>query len=230
MAPSKEADTAVPEDQPPPVNQLTLTADTPPPAAAERAICEAEFATTLDVLQRIAVDRGQLVRFDSQQQTRLLQLAGQVAHPGRAAKRQLNRANRAQRRAEVASQRQRDEQRLEHTGIRQLQRISARRLGAGQPPAPTSEVPRPPDESHVDPAHVIERLEVARNCYICKRDFDPRSQLPARCGSLLGFSWPGQLPDQASPLGMTLGSPRFNSLEWQAPLNPALPPSSGCRR
>ena len=133
----------------------------------EGTVTAAELQRTLDILKQIVGDRGVLLQLSRDQQTELLKLAGQVAHPGRAAKRQLVRASRRQRREQQAARIERDEALLDGTGIRN-QIPSARRL-SGEPPRPSQYLPVSPEPA--TQVRTISTLSVARNCYICKQDF-----------------------------------------------------------
>ncbi len=129
-------------------------------------ISAAELLAAARILEAVVDDRGVLLQLSREEQTRLLQAAGQVAHPGRAAKRRLVRATRQQRRQQLSEQKQRDEQLLDQTGIRQTR--PARRLGSA-PPAP-GKTPLPPAASG-EASQYIAELNAPRNCYICKRDY-----------------------------------------------------------
>lgn len=134
-------------------------------------------------------ERGVLLQLPQDVQARFLRAAGQVAHPGRAAKRQLVRASRAERKSAQVEQQRRDEQRLEQTGIRQLRRTSQRRLNAA-PPAPD---PALAAEQFLMPTlgqSVRARLETSRNCYICKHDFDQLHFFyDSLCPACAEFNW-----------------------------------------
>jgi NAD(P)-dependent dehydrogenase (short-subunit alcohol dehydrogenase family) len=119
------------------------------------------------VLKRLLDDRGLLVQLSREQQTELLRVAGQVAHPGRAARRQFVRASRSQKKQEQAALRHADEALLDQTGIRQQRTV--RRLGTA-PPEPSDSLPLPPSALGEDKEYIA-TLNEPRNCYICKRDF-----------------------------------------------------------
>lgn len=138
-----------------------------PPDNAELTVDQLE--QTIDTLDRIAGDRGQLLKLSQEQQERFLRLAGLIAHPGRAARRQIVRAARKIRRAEQESQKRDDEALLEQTGIRRLQSVSNRRLGSA-PPHP-QEHPNLPPSVELENKHFVGEVKIPRNCYICKRDF-----------------------------------------------------------
>ncbi len=121
------------------------------------------------LLQQIAEDRGLLADLPETQRHELLEAAGRVAFPGRSARRKLTQAFRQKQQAERARRKSEDSQLLARTGIRAEQR---RRLQQSHPTAP-----RPWDSELRSPL-VIEgpsidsRLHEARNCYICKCDFE----------------------------------------------------------
>ncbi len=128
-----------------------------------------QLRQAVQVLEQVVQDRGQLLKLTQAEQEQFLRAAGRAAHPGRAARRQLVRASRQQRRREKSQRKQRDEQILEQTGIRQHQQVSYRRLGSA-PPKPAIAV-SPPPTSKAPEEHFLPALEVARNCYTCKRDY-----------------------------------------------------------
>ena len=138
-----------------------------------------DLQQALRVLEAIQRDRGELLKLDRDQQSDFLRVLGQVAHPGRAARRQLVRAHRRRRRQETDARKQRDESLLAETGIRKLgkngfQTPSRRRL-ASAPPAPLSDdllLPAASDSATLPADQFLGDLEEPRNCYICKQDFD----------------------------------------------------------
>ena len=87
-----------------------------------------DLAQTTEILEAIIDDRGLLLQLSPKQLERFLKAAGQVAHPGRAAKRRLVKAVRQQRRQQMQSQKESDEALLDKTGIRLSQQDSIRRF------------------------------------------------------------------------------------------------------
>ena len=56
-----------------------------------------EFVAVTEMLERFAADRGLLTVVDADTRHRLIKAAGQIAFPGRAARRKMTKALRAQR-------------------------------------------------------------------------------------------------------------------------------------
>jgi NAD(P)-dependent dehydrogenase (short-subunit alcohol dehydrogenase family) len=146
---------------------------------------EDDVAASLKVLEAIAVDRGALVHVDRETRLRLLEAAGRVSLPDRAAQRKLAKAFRRKERAE---DRVGDESLLDATGIRTLRRAPvfetpgpAPKLEARAPHAlsapPTSEAPPSgapsPSPSSAPPpgASAGPELRSPRKCYVCKAEF-----------------------------------------------------------
>lgn len=133
----------------------------------ENAIPIDELLRAIDVLERIAEDRGVLLPITKGDRDRLIRAAGKVSHPGRAARRQVQKAHQRKQREALEQEKAKDERLLATTGIRT--EFSVRQLKAPTPPEPF-ESPLPPAGNH--PAeHFKGDLNVARNCYICKRDY-----------------------------------------------------------
>ncbi|MEM8679023.1 MAG: SDR family NAD(P)-dependent oxidoreductase, partial [Planctomycetota bacterium] len=116
---------------------------------------EQALRDTIDVLERIAENRGLLAHVSDEQRSRLFQAAGRVAHPGRNARRQLNQVKKQERRRELAAKKAADEQLLATTGMR-----------ARTPATPLLPQDTPPPRSAM-----VQTLRVPRNCYICKTDY-----------------------------------------------------------
>ncbi|QDV27251.1 SDR family oxidoreductase [Aureliella helgolandensis] len=154
----------------------------PPPASPT---VEDLLAATR-VLEQIVEDRTPLLQLSHADQERIMRASGLVAHPGRTARRQLVRAERAQRRQAEADRKQQDESVLEQTGIRRL-RQAPRRLKSA-PPQPF-ETSLPPTANGEDQDYIAE-LQVPRNCYICKRDFTRvHFFYDAMCPDCAEFNW-----------------------------------------
>ena len=126
-----------------------------------------ELAAAINTLERLVEDRGLLLPFSKAECDRLIRAASKVAHPGRAARRQVQKAHQQRRRAELESAKSDDEKLLAHTGIRKA--FSVRQLKSPTPPEPF-EPPPAPTRDHPD-EHFLSELKVARNCYICKQDY-----------------------------------------------------------
>jgi NAD(P)-dependent dehydrogenase (short-subunit alcohol dehydrogenase family) len=149
-------------------------------------IAAEDIAAALDVLEKLADDRGLLLHAPQSVQDRLLRAAGRVAHPGRAARRQLTRARRQRRRASDEDHAHRDERILATTGIRRRDRqLLLRGAAAPQP----FDAPQPP-HMDVDPAEFHGPLHAPRNCYICKHDYDLVHHFyDALCPNCAQFNW-----------------------------------------
>lgn len=143
---------------------------------------EKNLLSVIDVLEQIAEDRGLLLPLSKADRDRLVRAASKIAHPGRAARRQVQRAHRKQQRESLEREKTQDAVLLAQTGIRT--HFSVRQLKAPTPPEPF-ETPLAPTSDH-PAAHFVGRLNVARNCYICKRDY-----------RLLHFFYDSMCPDCA---------------------------------
>ena len=137
------------------------SAGVPEPSAAE-------LRRTVEVAEQIAGDRGLLAELSRDQRRRLMQALERIASPDRKSRKRLVRAFRKREQAELAEKKTRDAERLARTGIRNPQ--GTRQLKKPCPPAPF-EPTLPPPREHSEEAFV-DRLEVPRSCYICKRDYD----------------------------------------------------------
>ena len=153
-----------------------------PQATDVQRLAHEELLRTIENLECIADNRGTLVSMSKEVRDRLIRAAGKISNPGRAARRQVQKAHKQQRREALEKETAADEVLLAQTGIRT--HFSVRQLKAPTPPEPF-ETPLPPTSDH--PAeHFRGRLNVARNCYICKRDYD-----------LLHFFYDSMCPDCA---------------------------------
>ncbi|MFK7737760.1 MAG: SDR family NAD(P)-dependent oxidoreductase [Pirellulaceae bacterium] len=166
------------------------------------AVTNEQLQEVASVLEAVVSDRGVLLQLPRAEQERLLKAAGQVANPGRAAKRQLVRAARAERKKRQAERLQRDEEVLAKTGIRQaassqsvglLPQSSATQLPSRRrinhaPPDPFEEIL--PHAESIEENNFIGELEEPRNCYICKADFRKlHFHYDAMCPSCAEFNW-----------------------------------------
>ncbi len=149
-----------------------------------------ELKRVTEVLESIVADRSALTELSREEQQRFLEAAGKVAHPGRAARRQMVRAERRKRKREKAQLQQQDEKLLEQTAIRSAGPQSRRRLGSA-PPKPFAESlpPKLPDQNTA-PGEIIARLQVPRNCYICKQNFhEVHFFYDSLCPACSHFNW-----------------------------------------
>jgi len=115
----------------------------------------------IELLERVADDRALLAELSDAERVRLFQAAGKIHTPDLHERRQLVKAKVRQRKTEKV---QRDEARLNETGIRKLRQ---------RPVFTTPNLPPPPDDAQVEVEgnpDFHEMLE-PQNCYICKRDY-----------------------------------------------------------
>lgn len=151
-------------------------------------LTKVELRQAIRVLEALNEDRGELLKLSHEESQRLLKAAGQVAHPGRAAKRQLVKAVRSRRRNEQKAQKDADEALLAQTGIRSLREAGSTRLISASPPAPFESV-FPSDVSQQQ-EHFVATLQQPRNCYICKRDFNKLHFFyDSMCPDCAEFNW-----------------------------------------
>lgn len=122
----------------------------------------------IEVLEQLAADRGLLEPLSRDEMRRLMHAAGRVAVPDRKSKEKLRRANRKSEKTERTRQKVDDELLLAKTGIR-LQN-TPRKFKLACAPAPFE--PELPPTSKQPDDQFGPRLNVARSCYICKRDYD----------------------------------------------------------
>ena len=115
----------------------------------------------IDMLEKVANDRALLSALPSEERTRLLQAAGKIHTPDLEARRRLVKAVARQRKNDKV---QRDEARLNETGIRKLRQ---------RPVFTTPNVLPPADFTQQEVANDPDFREVLepQNCYICKRDY-----------------------------------------------------------
>jgi NAD(P)-dependent dehydrogenase (short-subunit alcohol dehydrogenase family) len=141
---------------------------------------EDEIAATIRVLEAIARDRGALAHVDRDTRVRLLEAAGRVSLPDRAAQRKLAKALR---RKDKLSLRAEDEEKLSATGIREGRRAPIfvtppPGLGHASTPAPamlveaapTSEPESAPPSEPLPPGDGP-TLREPRKCYVCKAEY-----------------------------------------------------------
>jgi hypothetical protein len=142
---------------------------------------EHKLKVAVELLEAIHEDHALLAGASAEDRNRLLKAAGQVARPGPWAKRELSRAVRRKRRAQV---RELDERKLAITGIRVKRAedvFSTPQLG----PAPVK-AGQNIDAELKEP----ERLIDARTCYVCKKDFhDLHFFYDSMCGECAELNW-----------------------------------------
>lgn len=150
----------------------------------ENSLSREQLLQLTEQLEHIVADRSLVLPLSTEELHRMLQAAGKVAHPGRAARRKLAKASRDQRREAEKNAKQsdvlQDQALLAQTGIRLAagQEVP-RRLMQSAPPEPLDSeqlltLRRGVADGNVDSEEAertIGRLDTARNCYICKSDF-----------------------------------------------------------
>jgi len=138
------------------------------PSVREASVTEETLLKALEIFEQLALDRGLLAQLSNQDRKRLVQAAERVASPDRTSRKRLARAFKKREQAQLDQKKSADEQKLAQTGIRNP--LGTRQLKKPCPPAPFETQPPPP--SKLSDEHFIDRLNVARSCYICKRNFD----------------------------------------------------------
>jgi NAD(P)-dependent dehydrogenase (short-subunit alcohol dehydrogenase family) len=130
------------------------------PRMNDTALAE-RLKAAIDMLEKVANDRALLSALPSEERTRLLQAAGKIHTPDLEARRRLVKAVARQRKNDKV---QRDEARLNETGIRKLRQ---------RPVFTTPNVLPPADFTQQEVANDPDFREVLepQNCYICKRDY-----------------------------------------------------------
>ena len=151
---------------------------TPPTDEALRA--------AIDIIEQVALDRGLLAQLNEDDRKRIIQASERIARPDRRSRKRLLREFRNREQADLAERQAADEQKLARTGIRT--QPGSRYYKKPCPPAPfATELP---PAGQRDREQFIDRLEVARSCYICKRDFDwVHFFYDALCPDCAEFNW-----------------------------------------
>jgi NAD(P)-dependent dehydrogenase (short-subunit alcohol dehydrogenase family) len=121
----------------------------------------AQLKQASDILERVVMDRAVLAQLSVEERTRLLKLAGEVYCPEVDERRRLVKAKVRRRKAEKI---QRDQSKLNQTGIRKLRQEKVFLTPNVFPPKDFSQ-----QEIKEDP-EFREVLE-PQNCYICKQDY-----------------------------------------------------------
>lgn len=151
------------------------------PAPTDEALLQA-----VDIIEQLADDRGLLARLGTEDRRRLMRAVERVVSPDRKSRKRLIRAFKQRERAELSPKKADDELLLARTGLRKQQ--GKRQLKKPCPPAPFEMELPPPSE--LSGKHFIDRLNVPRSCYICKRDFDRvHFFYDALCPDCAQFNW-----------------------------------------
>ena len=135
------------------------------PAPSDEAL-----ASAVEIVEQIAADRGLLSRLSEDDRCRLAQAAERIVSPDRTSRKRLMRAFKQREQAVISRKKAEDEQLLARTGIRNP--LATRQLKKPCPPAPFETKLPPTAVDPKDEHFIIDRLSVARSCYICKQGFD----------------------------------------------------------
>ncbi|MFC1757813.1 SDR family oxidoreductase [Planctomycetota bacterium] len=148
-------------------------------SSPDEQISAQELLKALDTLQKVAADRGMLAALDKEHRDEFLKQIGIIASPSRSDRRKLTRVFRRRKQAELEKRKEEDRQRLSQTGIRAQSELptfptpqspySNRQLTKSGSPKPF-DPPLPPQADVSDESFPI-HLDVPRNCYTCKRDY-----------------------------------------------------------
>ena len=142
------------------------------------------------ILEQVAEDRGHLAQLSREQLHKLLSAASRVAVPTRTARKQLIRERHRTLKAEQEQRKADDEQLLAETGIRK--QVGSRQRNKGCLPRPIDALP--PPEVEQDETHFGPRLQLPRNCYICKAEYDRLHFFyDSMCGNCAEFNWTKRL-------------------------------------
>ena len=147
---------------------------------------EAALLAAIDVIEQVALDRGLLAQVNEEDRKRIIQASERIARPDRKSRKRLLRAFKHREQKDLAEQKAADELKLALTGIRTAP--SSRHFKQPCPPEPF-ETELPP-AAEWNRENFIDRLDVARSCYICKRDFDwVHFFYDALCPDCAEFNW-----------------------------------------
>jgi NAD(P)-dependent dehydrogenase (short-subunit alcohol dehydrogenase family) len=131
-----------------------------------------------DLLETIARNRELLSVVSEAERTRLLSAAGQISRPDAIARRQLVRVTKRQRKAEKI---QRDESKLNETGIRKLRREKVFTT-------PNVLLPKDFQQHEVTGNPEFREVVEPQNCYVCKKNYSTihhfYDQLCPKCAEL----------------------------------------------
>src|SRR5512133_3823582 len=144
------------------------------PEHASPPLDPAEVARAIEVLARVAEDRGALAGVDAATRERLQRIAGELARPDARQRRQLRKALA---RGERDARKARDGALRKATGIRKLREAPVFRAPLPELPAPGEDAsrwwPRLPGSTGREPQPQPEpdapELDAPRKCYVCKR-------------------------------------------------------------
>ncbi|MGN6552677.1 MAG: SDR family NAD(P)-dependent oxidoreductase, partial [Verrucomicrobiota bacterium] len=135
--------------------------DQPNTVSATDSVSTERIQSTTALLEQIAANRALLAGLSDAERQRLIQAAGQIFCPDPSERRRLVKARVRQLKAEKV---QRDQDRLNETGIRKLRREKVFTTPNVFPPADFEQ------QEVVDEPEFREAVE-PQNCYICKQDY-----------------------------------------------------------
>ncbi|HEU4699357.1 MAG TPA: SDR family oxidoreductase [Gemmatimonadales bacterium] len=167
-------------------------------AAAPDATVRARARAATELLAAIAADRGLLAHLTAEERQRLLTAAGDVFIPDTAARRKFVKATLKRRKAERV---EREDRRLNATGIRALRRQTVFTTPNVFPPAGFT-----PQDEDGDPA-VREALE-PQHCYVCKAKYTTVHHFYDQlCPACAEFNWfkRGELADLGGRVALLTG-------------------------
>ena len=143
---------------------------------------DAEQLRELTALLKTLQDNPQwLTQLDDEERGELLQAAGRLGSPSRKTRRKIARAFRQQRRAEIQEKKEADDRVLSNRGIRRQARLQQ---------FPSTAPNQLSDDSAVENKQQLVPLQVARNCYVCKKDFyEAHFFYDSLCPSCAELNW-----------------------------------------
>ena len=145
-----------------------------------------ELLAAIDVIEQVALDRALLAHVDEEHRLRLIEASERIARPNRRSRKRLRREYKHREQAALAERKAADEHKLARTGIRT--QPSSRQFKKACPPEPFDT--QLPQVDQLDDQQFIDRLDVPRSCYICKRDFDQvHFFYDALCSDCAQFNW-----------------------------------------
>ena len=133
----------------------------PPAAPPAGGTVAAQLRAATELLERVSGDRALLAQLSLEERTRLLTAAGDIYCPDLKERRRLVKARVKQRKAEKV---ERDQSKLNETGIRKLRREKVFTTPNVFPPLEFQQT-----EVEDDPE--FREVVEPQNCYICKRDY-----------------------------------------------------------
>ncbi len=137
--------------------------------------------TATELLEAVAKDRSLLAKLSVEERTRLLAAAGEIYSPDVSERRRLVKARVRQRKAEKL---QRDQSKLNETGIRALRRKTVFTTPNVFPPENF-------EQREVEGDAEFREVVEPQNCYICKkRLFDDSSFLRSALPAVRGVEFP----------------------------------------